>query len=352
MMYASWEYASPDKNLQHFSLMVRNKHLLSFLLLLPAGFLTGQNTADSSGANDTRTINVPSYEFVMDLMKEYSPDTYHMLTNMSKPRQYSGALGSDPSESVVMHHIGMFVHESCHDYDFDINQREKMADEGYFIDPKNEIPVHFDKVFSSYELNKVVPDSLKKKIQRYNTYIGDKQRVLGAQKNGIYGLMEEMCAYYRGAVAYFDLKPWYEKTYGYTNADPWVKDFIPNAGGDLTGFYEFRIYMAWYLDYAKKNYPEQYKAILANDAFRKAFTLLYDNCLKLAELYEKEVYIVEKKLNDNGQKVVVEEKYFEIHKPGEPIHGYGHHLEAIRFLKELFTPELEASLMVLRNRMN
>ena len=52
--------------------------------------------------------------------------------------------------------------------------------------------------------------------------------------------------------------------------------FQDEAIGEYFAYYEFRLFIAWYLEYAEKNKPDIYKKIMANTNLRIAYTLLDD----------------------------------------------------------------------------
>lgn len=316
--------------------------------LLAIGCFAQNNKLNGAKKKDKKSGS--GWAFYQQITKEYCPEAYYILNHVSKGKTYAAYGGSGAGEDGWIGNFTTVVHEACHGLNWDIGRQNNVW-EGYFIDPGKTIAVNSDKVYNSIELNKIVPDSLKEKIYRYKTYIGVKQRWLASQTKGIYGLLDEFTAYYHGALAAYELKPWYEKKFGFTDPKPWIQNYIQDIGAQITAFYEFRIFIAWYLDYSRKKYPEQYKKIMDNKNLREAFTLLYDRFEKLAQQYEKEVYSTEKLFKEKGFDVRVEEKYFEIYEKGAS-HGYGHFFEEINWLKILYTPELATILKNFRQEFN
>ncbi|MES2589602.1 MAG: hypothetical protein V4622_11535 [Bacteroidota bacterium] len=290
-----------------------------------------------------------TWEYYLNLSKENCPEAFYILSNVKAGEFYSSyGLSSTQNELERVRRLEMVVHEACHGLNDDISDKVKFT-YGYFIEPGKIINVPIQKVYNSYELNKVIPDSIQEKIHRYETYIGEKQLFLGAQKYGIYGLLDEFCAYYNGALCQFEMRSWYEKQYGYKVPEPWVSYYIQNIGTHVAAFYDFRLFMAWYLDYAKKEHPEDYKIISEDVKLKETFALLYNRFEKLAQNYEKEVYSIEKILNENGSKVRVDKNFFQTTHTDKPTYGSGHFLGQIAWLKTLSKNEVQDMLNLFMN---
>lgn len=314
------------------------KIVLTFTILLLFSFANAQK-------NKSKKPNT-TWEYYLKLSKENSPQAYYILSNVTKGESYAAYGGnSNQDELERVRKFATVVHEACHGLDFDINEQVNFT-YGYFIEPGKTMNVPIQKVYSSNELNKIIPDSIQKKIHRYETYIGDKQVFLGAQKDGFYGLLEEFCAYYNGALCQFEMRSWYEKKYGYKVPEPWVSYYIQNIGSSVEAFYDFRLFMAWYLDYAKKKHPDDYKLITEDVKLKETFVLLYTRFEKLAQDYEKEVYSIEKILNENGSKVKVDKDFFHIIYADKATYGSGHFLGKIAWMKTLSKTEVQEMLNV------
>jgi len=173
--------------------------------------------------------------------------------------------------------FGTVIHESTHQLNHLIstNNRDNLPYQGYFITRGVEIVSEQGPVFNSTELNNFVGESLQTQIFRYKTYIGLPQNYLGSQVDGIYGLVDEMCAYYQGTKACFDLYDFYYKyrCNGYKNAGEWAR-YVQNAASSYFAWYEFRLFISWYLEYAKKYNHEVYDSCMKNTRLRLAFTLI------------------------------------------------------------------------------
>ncbi|MES2587626.1 MAG: hypothetical protein V4622_01525 [Bacteroidota bacterium] len=289
----------------------------------------------------------PKWDLYLNTCKTYCTDAYYILSNVSRS-EYWASFGPNSTNdtSRIIYNLETVVHEATHGFNLDIARKQGLL-QGYFVNPQKMIAVEKTEVYNSHKLDKVIPDSLQKKIQRYNTYVGKREYNLASQTDGIYGLLDEFSAYYQGSLVLFNLKPWYEATYGYSSPNPWTEKYLPQIGGNVAAFYEFRILMAWYLEYSKAKYPEQYKKIMANTGLREAFTLLYDQFEKLANDYESEVTQTALILNEKGFKVLVDKKYITIYLKNSST-GQGHYLDEFSKLNTIFTPQLAAVLKEFR----
>jgi hypothetical protein len=109
---------------------------------------------------------------------------------------------------------------------------------------------------------------------RYGEYVTPTDMRLGTQTWGIYGLLDELAAYYQDSKTTLDL--W-----------PWVRDEAPAEGRVVLNYLvllddlrmplaEFQVYMLHYLVQAKQQRPEIYDAVVGNAEFREAFNAVVD----------------------------------------------------------------------------
>lgn len=198
-------------------------------------------------------------EYMSKLVKEHCSDAGFILQfdpewDMLYFRKDNDA---DSTLNDLIEDLNVVVHEACH------NAHNKILKPAYFsyIISKD---IHIDgnyqtnkPVYDSYELNNFVPDSMKKNISRFNTYLGRENTT------GIYNLMNEYVAYYQGCQAEVELK-----RKGITMSSSSIKRDVVNA------YYDFRLFISWYLQYAEQKHPEIYQQILENKNLRVAFSLI------------------------------------------------------------------------------
>lgn len=168
---------------------------------------------------------------------------------------------------------GLVVHECLHGYD-------NILDEGidwdnstypiaYFVDKDIVIKFAGKRLFKTEELHDAFFSPDVKNLFRYETYIQDKNGPSQSSSNqwGIYGLIEEFNAYYhdlRAQIEYFTC-----------SGDPSLKEEV--FANNMHAYFEFNIFIADYLQFAKENHLQDYQYIMNNMPLRKAYSLMEYN---------------------------------------------------------------------------
>lgn len=213
-------------------------------------------------------------DFFLAVSKVVSPSSHAILSKQSNISAFI-RYARDTSLTSLFDDFNTVVHEACHSVNFDV---------GYFISESISIPVVTGEVYNSHELIKVMP---KEKYQSFfrNTYIFESSN-LSSQVSGIYGLLDEFSAYYHGAKADWDI---------FTDKEKIIQKFPSYKGGmnqlavtTWEAYYEFSVMMAWYLDFSKQKYTEQFKKIMTNKPLRVAYTLLNNRFSELVANIEKQ----------------------------------------------------------------
>ncbi len=238
---------------------------------------------------------------LQSIAAEYSPTAHIVFTKVGNYKYQKYIYHK--TKSVVLNYYNVPVHESTHHYNDLIRKRkspkefiEKNTGAGYFIYPNIEIGMANFPVYNSIELNDVIPDSIQVKLDNYETYIGGNDiKNLSSQINGIFGLMDEFTAYSTGAKSQLELYNYYlanSKT-GFENIE-WWGSFINNLAGCISDYYEFKLFIHWYLAHSKNAHFEEYEKIMANKKLRLVFTLADQNYNQVIKAYyEKVAFICE-----------------------------------------------------------
>ena len=182
----------------------------------------------------------------------------------------------DTTYKTLIHDYSTMTHETTHHYNAanGYNWETRLWNERVLVEPGIAISYAQTPTFHSELFISIVPKEAPKKIFRYGTYVG-RGADPSANLCGIYGLMNEFSAYRNGTRVSIEG----------TNTAIKLKDtekitiFQQEAIGQYFAYYEFRLFMAWYLEYAEKNKPDIYKKIMANGNLRIAYTLLDDGFL-------------------------------------------------------------------------
>lgn len=233
-------------------------------------------------------------QFYTLLIEKYASEDIKKIWLSDKQTAIFDQWVSGKKESELIKDYATVIHELYHHNCIFTSNGEKR----YIINKDITIDVPLTNVYKSTELNKIMRKGQQDSIVRYALYVGGKNEFLSIKTNlintneknmissiqhGIYGMLEEFAAYYYGANASFQLYPFYAKEKSWK--EPYeTYDFKHLATSDAIAYLEFRIFMANYLLYAQKEYPEVYKALYANKPLRVAYTLLTD---KFSQLYEQ-----------------------------------------------------------------
>lgn len=200
------------------------------------------------------------------------------------------------TKEIDIGNFGTAVHEGLHNYDWELaGEIEKETAEwndrwkSYFINKDIVLSTEEQSVFKTSTLHRnYFPDAVKE-MSRYQTYIqawgegiSDENSELSkgelkaygvtelrpgearttSNVKGIYGLMEEFNAYHHGIKAEYELITGME--------DPKVS----GATNSLAAYFEFNVFMAYYLKYAKEQEQEVYRMLMNDQNLRIAYTLI------------------------------------------------------------------------------
>ncbi len=121
-----------------------------------------------------------------------------------------------------------------------------------------------------------------KKSPRLQTYIFEGNT--SANVDGIYGMLDEFSAYYHGTNAIWML---YERND--TLFSKFQYEDLKNTVSSCIAYYEFSLFIAWYLNYLKYEHPQKYAALLDNVNLRKVFTDLEFEFGKLVAIVENKI---------------------------------------------------------------
>jgi hypothetical protein len=313
---------------------MKNTHLLIVAMLALLSCKTTQPTATKTAVYKSVA---EKRSFFLDLAKQYGPDATRIIEAEENHARLVSYADHETAEGMIKDY-GTVVHEACHSYNFHAAQ---WGYKGFYITGEVFIQAPYKEVFNANILNTVVPKELQTKIFRYNTYIGDGSKT-SSQVSGIYGMLNEFSAYYHGSKAQLQLFEYYKKKCTPPTQDCW-EDCFANMGSELYAYYEFRLFMAWYLVYAKANYPAVYQQFMENKALRLAYTLLNQQYGELVNAYFAKREEMIALFKAQGVEVRVDGEYL-IFRTASGSSGQGTPDQDIAYLKGLMKPNEEAIL--------
>lgn len=277
-------------------------------------------------------------EFYLQVSKKYAPAAFEILKSDEK-RDFLTYADNEVTARGLLTKFNTVVHETCHGYNFHIGLKAAWGSDGYFIAPGITIAAHGGNYFSSTMLNKVVPKEQQEKIFRYETYVSGAVNN-SATTQGVYGFLDEFASYYHGTRTDFEMLPYFETFCPYTDAKCWVQEYLSSMQSTLYAYYEFRLFIAWYLIYADKNEQKVFNELMTNQNLRVAYTLLDDLYRKLVEDYFSVRSKLITKLVAAGTEISLTDEYiYLVTRSGNSSSqsGTGIPDDDIAYLKSLFT---------------
>jgi hypothetical protein len=277
-------------------------------------------------------------EFLQYLAKNYTSHAHDILSRKHFDFYTQWAKGS--SHYQVLSSFAQVVHETCHAVNHGIGG---FWNQGYYISPSIQINVPKSKVFKTNVIDRGIPEEWKKRIFRYNAYIrglGDDDEVASIAL-GIYGLLDEYVAYYQSTKAVVELYGYYQSIAPHNNPY-YLTLYLSNCQSAIYAFYEFRLFISWYLKHARLNHPEVYQSIIKNKSLKAVFSLTTTGYQHVVDLYfRKRRTIIQEINNLPGKKAEISGNFLHITqtgKSGKRKTAYGIPDAEIAFLQSLFTP--------------
>jgi hypothetical protein len=229
--------------------------------------------------------------FFSTLSKNYSPADVQKIWKSDEIEEEFDQWVDGRKESEIIDEYSTCIHELFHG-----NCKMIRDGQNYYINKDISIYVPYTETYKSTELNKVVRKGVQDSIFRYCLYVGGKNELPDGSKTdlfntsennqpssiqiGIYGMLEEFSAYYYGTYTNYHLENYFIDKFGKDNADA-RDDYSQMVLGDAMAYYEFRLFMGWYLVHAKAKYPDVYNGIQNNKALKVVYTLMTDKFTKL-----------------------------------------------------------------------
>jgi hypothetical protein len=230
--------------------------------------------------------------FFLSNIKKYSPTYLSVIEEsycgpgcyLSVVNNQTVSWNNDTTYKELINDYSTMVHETTHHYNSagGYNWEKNFWNSRVLVEPGITISYEQTPTFHSELFISIVPKEAPKKIFRYGTYVG-RGADPSANLSGIYGLMDEFSAYKNGTRVSIEAA----NTAIKLNDKEKIGIFEQKAIGEYFAYYEFRLFIAWYLEYAEKNKPDIYKKIMANTNLRVAYTLLDDGFLNDIKDLEK-----------------------------------------------------------------
>ncbi len=296
--------------------------MIAFWELIPTAQLSGQYNTDEKRA-----------DYYLKISQLYSPTAYQILKSDAVKAFVTYANNAETAIG-LLDNYNTVIHETCHGYNFNIGIESGWKYEGYFITENIRIATKQGSYFPSRLLNTLVPREQQEKIFRYDTYVGGEPGN-SSTLEGIYGFLNEFSAYYHGNKADMDLLAYYETLCPYSDARCWTEKYLSHFQSTLYAYYEFRLFIAWYLIYAEQHNQKVFTDFIKNQSLRVVYTLLDDLFEKQVREYFYQRDGIVKKLNAAGHHIELSEEFIYIVE-GNSKSGSGLPDDDIKYLKSLY----------------
>jgi hypothetical protein len=220
---------------------------------------------------------------LLNICREYMPGQYAFLEGYDEASVNKIAAGDSLPE--YLNELPTLIHEANHEYNS--KQGEAINQKRYYFTTSSEkFVLNTFPVFPSSELNALAPVADKKKIFRYETYITSKTPYLDSRVNGIFGLLEEMNAYYHSMNCSLSLFDYYEDHYGFSDPAVWV-NWLGAMGSYRYAGNEFSIFISWYLQTAKAKHPAIFNRITGDAAIKTMYRFLHQQNMLQQKRYDQ-----------------------------------------------------------------
>ncbi len=230
------------------------------------------------------------------LLRAYDPDAYKMLRfGLDDGWDYS-AYVSDPDRPVDS--LGTIVHEAFHAYSYAQGSYRAASgtssvihEESFYLGHGSTRMIRYENVFPTEKAACAIPGRLR--TFRYNAYVG-KGSGLSSNQDGIYGLLNEFCAYYWGMRAMESIFPYLRKHAG--RIEDW-KAFVTDYCNYRNAYAEFYFYILEYFRYAKRYRPAIYKKLMKDKALLTTFRTMQKRYERLICRYERDLNRLSRQYN-------------------------------------------------------
>ena len=194
--------------------------------------------------------------------------------------------------------LPLALHELYHLNSFETNAG-RTDSSFYFLTPDHTIAVSRFPTFHTREMVTAVPSHPVDQLLRFDTYVDvDSLSAMYSNTNGIFGLMEEYCAYYFELKASVALHDYLLKKHGYDDPEVWV-DYYGTIASTRYAMLEFKLFISWYLQFAQSCHPTVYQACIESDGLRNLFTFLDEELIRLTNSYDQQRATLFTKMGDS-----------------------------------------------------
>ena len=265
---------SPCNNFSLGGLMGKMKNILNILAISISLSFSYDKLQDGTVSTNADVAFNSEKNLVIQFTEQYAPAyTEMLLSSYSSPNEWTSYVNgvltpknfNANDKNDIIDEFGTIIHESIH---------HKNSIHGIYIDAEHYIEytdaekIDTRSFFNSELIAVVLPADAKEKIFRFTTYL-EKGTNVGANVDGISGLMNEYSAYQNGCSAALMA---YDNALKEKDTTLAIK-FFKSALANYFAYYEFNSFIGAYLKYSKSKEPLIYQKIMKQNNLRMAYTL-------------------------------------------------------------------------------
>jgi hypothetical protein len=209
---------------------------------------------------------LPDLLIVLD---KYNPLDINIYTNGDSLRDYFFDLPA-------------IVHEGYHTYVNTLNRNSGSFH--YMLNDKLTILIEKLDYFPSNMIAAFGKGKLRNEDKFYR-YVSTDNNELITQQRGILGLLEEYSAYFQELKACTASYYYLKANYSFDSTSLWI-NYLARLGSNLYAVNEFKIFISWYLEYAKQHKPAVFQKIIKNQAICHLFTYVERETDKLIKTFQ------------------------------------------------------------------
>jgi hypothetical protein len=282
---------------------------------------TGQTQFSGGNVQANQNENSATVQNIDKALLRYSPESIRILDDVAKARRVTRKylistwyypLGNDEMDT-FFNTLDTAVHENTHMFtSLNMITSSGRLQEQYLIDGSIIRIQHGDQLIKTETVTGSLPARLRS--FRWKTYVAPNADP-SANQHGIYGLLNEFNAYYRGLKAVYECYPYLADIKGFEDSNVAIAyiSALATDGSALGAFFEFKYWSLLYLLQLKEKNPTQYKEIINNQNFFKVFFYVHDHFEELVEtMVPLRVDEFINNLNDNGVMASLEKRANEI----------------------------------------
>ncbi|UPK68727.1 hypothetical protein [Chitinophaga filiformis] len=247
--------------------------------------------------------------FIKDFVNRYIPSLSKIICHGDMS---AGFFCEGDAEPQLLNCLPVLVHEQLHHYNKSLNEELISGARKYYFSERVYILQRVPNIFESSLIAPIFPKNLVDSNLRYQSYIigknitdqNDPAFKGDSRKNGIYGLLEELSAYYYSVLTAVKEYDYLRTCYPADSSRVWF-DYMIKSGTLITSYYEFKLFIAYYLFEAKNNYGQVYSQLVSNNELKELYSRIDESFTQIIKTYWEN----REKIMNSKQTILIKNSY-------------------------------------------